>query len=59
MKRFAYLTATILLLGVEVLIALKVNDDIVCYGVGCALLGLFEIVRGRHKISRKLLGQDD
>lgn len=121
MKRFAYIIATILLLGVEVLIALRVHDDfirpyigdvlvviviytcirifvperyrllplyififaviveglqrlhivdvlglsdnrffsvliggtfdvrdIVCYGVGCALLGLFELVRYNH-----------
>lgn len=121
MKRFAYIIVTILLLGVEVLIALRVHDefvrpyigdvlvviviytfirifvperyrllplyififaviveglqrlhivdvlglsdnrffsvliggtfdvrDIVCYGVGCALLGLFEFVRYNH-----------
>lgn len=38
MKRFAYIIATILFLGVEVLIALKVNDDFVRPYIGDVLV---------------------
>lgn len=38
MKRFAYIIATILLLGVEVLIALRVHDDFVRPYIGDVLV---------------------